>query len=129
MATTTTTTTTAPPPPAETIDGFVARFAAAIADGDTSFLAERLHPVVLEQHDPELCRAFIEREILALTDYRINGDIPDPAPRTYTTPAGTTPVEAHYEVPVAFGFGGQEFEVTASFAVDGGEVFWFTECR
>ncbi len=131
-ATTTTsapTTTAAPPPPAETIDAFVDRFAAAIGDADTAFLFERLHPVVFERHDPELCRTFIQREILTLVDYRLNGDLPEPTPRTYATPAGTTRIESHYEVPVAFGFGGDTFEVTASFAVEDGMVLWFTECR
>lgn len=123
-------TTTPPTTPPETVEDFLLTFAAAIANADTDFLLDRLHPVVLEQHGADLCRTFIAREILALVDYKLAGAVPAPVPKTYTTPAGSTTLPVHYEdIPVTFTFQGQRFEATASLAIEDGTVRWFAACR
>ena len=110
---------------AETVEGFFAAYVAAIDAGDADFLFDRLHPVVLEQPTADLCRAFIEREILALSNYRITDAITGPTSQTI---AGTAVADV-YSAPVEFVFQGQTFEGTATFAAVDGQMRWFTECR
>lgn len=124
------TTTTTPPPTTTTsideatlVESFVPEFAEAITRADTDFLFETMHPVVLEVFDQELCRSYIENEILLLQQYRIVGQIAGPTSQIIS---GTT-LDV-YSVPVAFTFQGQDFETEATFAIADG-VAWFTECR
>ena len=49
------------------VEAFVPEFADAIDRGDIDFLYETLHPVVTELFDEELCRSYVEAEILPLT--------------------------------------------------------------
>jgi len=107
------------------VTGFFEAYVAAIDAGEVDFLYDTLHPLVLDQPTADLCRAFIEREILALGNYRTNGDIGEPVSQDV---AGTTVPEL-YTIPVAFEFQGQTFEGTATFAPVDGEMRWFTTCR
>lgn len=127
-ATTSSTTTTTPPLGPADAEAFIERFAAAIAAGDVDFLMDRLHTVVLGTSEPEVCRSFIEREILALVDYRVAGPVAVGA-RTYTVGGDGVVVDPLFEVPVLFTFQGQEFEGVAGLAEEDGEMRWFTECR
>lgn len=116
---------TKPPASVELIEGFLDAFVEAIDEGDASFLTETLHTLVPNQFGVEVCEGFIEREILALSDYRTTGSVVGPEQRTVL---GTSVTE-FYEVPVSFVFQGQTFESLATFAVVDGRVMWFTECR
>jgi hypothetical protein len=133
-APTTTTTTTAPttttraPLGAADAEAFVAVFAAAIADDDVDFLFDRLHPVVRGMFDDDLCRSFIEREILALVDYRATGAATSRA-QNYTVGGEAVVVDPLFEVPILFSFQGQEFDGIAALAEVDGEMRWFTQCR
>ena len=124
------TTTTAPLPTSATVDDsglirdFVALFNEAIGAADIDLLYEMLHPVVVELFDEELCRTFIQNEILLLVDYRLTGEIQGPVTQTI----GGTTVEV-YSGAVAFTFQGQDFDSEATFAIEDGAVRWFTECR
>ena len=119
-----TTTTAVQPDPIEKIEAFVPEFAGMIAAGDVQGLFDTLHPAVLDAQDADLCRTYIEREILALVDYRLTGAVTGPSPTTF----GSTSVDV-YTGPVAFTYQGQSFDSTATFALDNGEVRWFTTCR
>lgn len=121
---TTTAPTTSTTIPVDAIATFVTEFAALIDAGDADVLFDRLHPAVLEAQDADLCRAFIEREILELRDYRLTGDITGPVATTF----GSMTVEM-YTAPVAFTFQGTAFDGSASFALLDGEVRWFATCR
>jgi len=110
---------------AAAVTGFFDAYVAAIDAGEVDFLFDTLHPLVLDQPTADLCRAFIEREILALENYRTNGDIGEPVSQDV---AGTI-VPQLYSIPVAFEFQGQTFEGTATFAPVEGEMRWFTTCR
>jgi len=114
--------TTAPTAP---VEEFVDDFVAAIENGDAHFLVETLHPLVVQEFTVELCSAFIEREILTLTDYRRTGEIIGPDERAVL---GTL-IENFYEAPVRFGFQGQTFDSRATFALADSAVSWFAECR
>lgn len=130
--TTTTTTTTLPrttttePPvdPAVAVAAYIEDFAAAIAAGDVDALFDRLHPTVLETFDEPLCRAFIEREILQLVNYRQVGDVTGPETRQF---AGTA--VDFFLAPITFTFQGAPFEDEGGFAFVDDEVRWFTTCR
>lgn len=130
-STTAASTTTAPtttvavqPDPVEAIETFVPEFAGMIAAGDVQGLFDTLHPAVLDAQDTDLCRTYIEREILALVDYRLSGPVTGPVSTTF----GSTTVDM-YSGPVSFTYQGQSFDSTATFALDDGEVRWFTTCR
>ena len=131
--TTSATTTTAPvtsaplPGPAD-VEAFVAEFAAATVGGDVEFLFGRLHPVVISVSDEATCRAYVEREIVAISDYRLTG----PVARTSTTvTVGNRQVlvDPLFTAPVAFSFQGQQVETTGQFAPVAGEMRWLTQCR
>lgn len=121
----TTTTTTAE---VETVEEFVAAFAAATASDDAGFLFQRLHPVVLEVYDPELCRGWVEREIVGLEDYRLVGEVTETV-RSFDTPSGPVTVDPVYLAEVAFVFQGQPFQASGLYAPLEGEMRWFGECR
>lgn len=118
---TTTTTTTIDAGPA--IESFMEQFTDAIAREDTDFLLARLHPAVLDLFGQEACRAFISEEILQLEQYRLIGEVTGP------TPQAIADVRVDiYRAPAAFVFQGQEFTSEAGFALEDGEVRWFTQC-
>ena len=83
-----------------------------------------MDPAVLDLFDADLCRTFIEREILALDNYALTGDVTGPD----TQSIGDRVFEA-YTAPTSFVFQGQSFESPASFAFVDDEVRWFTNCR
>ena len=118
------------PAPPSTVAGnqileFLDVFAAAIEVGDTPFLLESLHPLVVQQFSPELCQSFIEQEILTFANYRATGAVVGPEERTLLG----TRIADFYEVPVSFGFQGRAVESIATFATVDGRVLWFAECR
>lgn len=119
--TTTVATTTTTADPATLVEAFVVEFAAAIEAGDVESLFATLSPDVVDLFGADLCRDFIESEILLLEDYRISGDV------TRIEDTGSGPVE-QFEAPVTFTFQGSEFDANAMFAIDDG-VRWFGECR
>lgn len=118
-------TTVQPIVEAQTVEEFFVEHVEAIESGDVDFLVSRLHPVVLGMPSADLCRAFIEREILALGNYRIAGDVAGPVSQEV---AGSAVPEL-YSVPVTFEFQGQSFTGVATFAPVEAQMHWFTECR
>lgn len=106
------------------IEAFVEEFSAAIERRDIDFLLGTLHPAVIELFSEELCRTFIEDEILLLGDYRLTGEIDGPTRQTI----GSFTINM-YAGPVAFTFQGQDFEGDAAFAIEENGVTWFSECR
>ncbi len=114
---------------AESVEGFIEAFAAALERGDVDFLFDRLHPVVLELKDAGVCRAYIEQEFLQIRDYRLVGSVEGPFPRTFSGAGESYDVPELYEAEVAFLFQGQAFEATAALAPVEGAMHWFTECE
>jgi hypothetical protein len=124
-----TTTTTVPPTttttvPDETVAGFLVAYREALDADDLDFLFDRLHPIVKDAFDEQLCRDFVAREIAILENYAATAD---PGEAAQTTVLGTA-VQL-YEVPVEFDFQGQHFEAVGTFALVDGRVHYFTECR
>lgn len=117
------TTSTIVPSPAD-VDLFVGQFVAWIEAADTDALVGRLHPVVIDEYGQDLCRSFVEREILALENYRSTGPVTGPDASQF----GSVDIDV-YRVPVAFTFQGGEFTSDAAFAFEDGVVYWFATCR
>ncbi len=127
VATSTTSTSSATTEPVDEkslVEEFIPMYRIAIQLANVDFLFDRLHPEVLNLSTPELCRDFIEREILELQEYEQIGPVEGPEVRDLGSG-----LESVYTVPVSFIFQGTPFEATASYAVVAGEVRWFTECR
>ncbi|MFH1105320.1 MAG: hypothetical protein V1757_10340 [Actinomycetota bacterium] len=86
---------------------------------------EHLHPAVFSLYDETVCRSFVEREILPLTDYRLTGDVTGPT----TVTIGGQQVSNYYTAPVSFVISGQAFhDQPGTFALVDGEVYWLTQC-
>ena len=123
--TTTTTTTVAPPSVAD----FILAYAAATETGDGVFLADHILPDLQDVYGEDLCRTWVDREILAISDYQLTGTVTGPLSRTLTVGETVITVEQYYEAPVSFTFQGESFETVATFATVDGEVYWIGECR
>lgn len=115
--------------PAPSVEEFVVAYAAAIEAGDGDLLFSSLLPEIVDSLGDDLCREWIEREILELRDYRLNGDIGDPAALTLVLGDVSIDVDQHVEVPVSFAFQGQTFDSIAAFAVVDDRVHWIGACR
>jgi hypothetical protein len=124
--TTTTTTTTVPPP---SVEDFVAAYTAATEQGDADFLFDTLLPDLRDAFGAELCRAWVEREILALSDYQLTGAITGPSARTLSVGDTAIPVASYYEAPVSFTFQSQSFDTVANWVIEDATVYWIGECR
>lgn len=128
--TVTTTTTTHPRPTgAEQIETFVAEFTAAIASGDRGFVLSRFHPAVIAGYGESLCSDWVDREIMALSDYELTGSPSGPETRSFEIASESVEVEDAYSAPVSFVFQGERFDGTAGFAIVDGAVHWLGQCR
>ena len=78
---------------------------------------------------PDLCRTWIEAEILLLRDYQLTGPIAGPMDQSFTTPAGTGTIENAFSAPASFTFQGQQFDSLAGFALVGTQMHWLGQCR
>ncbi len=125
--TTTTTTTTTEPPPS--IEQFVTDYVAATESGDGGFLFDRLLPEIRDTLGADLCRSWVNSEILAISDYKLTGNITGPSSRSLTAGDSTFAVDQYYEAPVSFTFQGQSFDSKAAWVIQDGEVYWVGECR
>ncbi len=131
---TTTTSTTIAPTTTLSIESavstFVQQFSLDIANGDTAALLATLNPAVVLGSGEQLCRDFVEREILALGEYQLVGEITGPVSKPIETVAGTVTIDNIYETAVSFTFSGASFDSRADFVVDSdGRVSWLAVCR
>jgi hypothetical protein len=129
----TTTTTTAPTTTtttvvAETVEEFVDVFAGALDDGNLEFVFTRLHPQVVEGFGSEVCRTWVEREIMAISDYQLTGDVSGSSTREVLISGVTATIRDTYAAPVSFVFQSQSFDATADFAALDGVMYWLGAC-
>lgn len=125
---TSSTTSTTGVSPQAIVEEFAAAFASSLATGSGDFAYERLHPVVVALYGADLCRAYVDREVVLISDYTFAGPVSGPTPQPFTTATGDVTVDV-YTAPVTFTFQGQQFEATGDFALVDGVVHWFTTCR
>jgi hypothetical protein len=121
-----TTTTTTPP---ETLEEFVVAYRAALDSDDVAFLVSRLHPKIVEIHGDELCRAWVEREVVNLDDYQIIGEVSGPADEMFTAPDGSQfAIADKFSTTASFTFQGTPGESPADFALVEGVMHWLGTC-
>lgn len=120
------TTTTLQP---ETVEEFVAAFAAALVNGDGGFVMSRLHPDVVGAYPEGTCQAWVDDQIMALSDYRMTGEVSGPTAKTVAIADRQVTFEDVYSAPVGFTFGGQDFQSSADFTLVDGLVYWLGVCE
>jgi hypothetical protein len=121
-----TTTTTTPP---ETLEEFVAAYRAALDGDDVAFLFGRLHPKVIETQGEEFCRAWIEREVVALDNYQVIGEVTGPADEMFTAADGSQfAIADTFSTTVSFTIQGESFESEAGFALIESVMYWLGTC-
>lgn len=128
-STTTTSTTTTTAAPAPSIEEFIVAYAAATASGDAAFLYDSLMPGLRDVFGEELCRGWVDREIVIISDYQLTGEVTGPIARTLNVGETTLNVDQYYEAPVKFTFQGESFDTVATFVVEDGQVYWIGACR
>lgn len=128
-STTLTSSTTTPRVDADAVRRFVDEIGSWIAAGDAATLFDLLHPTVRERFGEELCRAWIDREVLALVDYQASGDPTGPTSVSVQTPAGPFDLDESWNVPVSYAFQGQAFDSVAQVGVLDGQLVWLGQCR
>ncbi len=62
---------------------------------------------------PDLCRNWVEDEILQFSNYELSGPAEGPCDQSFTTPAGTGVIENAFSAPVVFTFQDQSFDAEA----------------
>jgi hypothetical protein len=107
--------------PATLLEAFAAAYAEATENDDVDFLYTTLHPVVIQVGGEDLCRSYVEDEIVLISGYELTGPVEGPV----EVASGIT----GYTAGVVFQFEGQTFSDTAAFAIVDSEVRWLTTCR
>lgn len=131
---TTTTTTTAPTTtvitsPPQSVEDFVSQYRAALDSDDVEFVFGRLHPVVVEAYGAELCRAWVEDEVITLEEYELVGVVAGPHTSRVSIPGGEADIPKSFSATVSFVFQGSSFEAEAGFALVDGQMHWLGVCR
>lgn len=118
--------TTSPPTTtnSRSVETFVVEYAAALDRDDIAFLLDRLHPVVISAYGADLCRDWIEREIVTLEGYRLTGPVLGPSPLRVAIPDGETVIDDAFSAPVSFVFQGSTVDAEAGFASIDGVIHW-----
>lgn len=132
-APTTSTTTTAPATtttqaPDAAIAAFIGDFAAAISAQDTDWLLDHLHPAMILGYGEDVCRKFINDEILELKQYTLVGSVVGPVSKTLSTGIGDVDVSGIYTAETSFVFQGTPFDAKAEFVL-GDSITWLATCR
>lgn len=103
-------------------------FAPALANGDVEAIQGWLHPDIKEAFGEDACNAWIDTQIMGLANYTATSDPEGPTRGSLSTPTGTIEFDNRYSVAVTFDFGGQSFDSTADFIVDGEAVYFTGNC-
>lgn len=129
-------TTTAQPPTTTTtidtaslIEAFIGDLGEAITNGDSAFVFSRLHPEIVDGFGQDVCRSWVETQIMALVDYRMAGEVSGPTTGALDTPGGRIVIDERYSVPIAFRFGGQDQQTTADYVIIDGTVYFTGTCE
>ncbi len=114
---------------AASVSALIDTLAATIEAGDSEAVLALLHPAITSGFGEDLCRSWVEDEIMALEGYRAVGDVTGPTSGSLDTPSGPVEFGERYSVPIAFTFQGQEFEATADFVVEDGTAYFTGTCE
>jgi hypothetical protein len=111
------------------VAAFIDDFSTALRTGDEEFVFTRLHPEIVAAFGADLCRTWIQTEIMALSDYALDGAIAGPTTGILNTSNGQLALPDRYTAPVTFGFGGQDFAATADYVLLDDFVYFTGTCE
>jgi hypothetical protein len=118
----------APSKQGETPKQFIARLAAAVRTGDTTYLFQHLNPAVIQRYGTSLCRGYLST-LKDPTRKLVVQQIGKPAPFAYASDGESTTVPKTLAVTVVSTFHGQKSTQTVHITPRGTQFTWFTECR
>lgn len=84
---------------------------------------------IIDGWDKDLCSAWVDREIMALSAYTFLALVDGPLARVVDTPKGSVTVPDYYTATVSFAFQGDTFRADSGFALVGTEMHWLGQCR
>lgn len=123
-------TTVRPPtvPPLESAQEFFDQFGTALADGDTDFLFERLHPEVLRRYGEDQCRAYLAGLAGASIEITVL-DLSPPGPAEYERDDIVTTIDNMVVLQIERrDAGGDPVTQETRLAEFDSTVRWFTDC-
>lgn len=129
QATTSTAPATTTTRPDETVEEFLAAFSAALAAGDRDFVYTRLHPEITSNWGEDLCSAWVDREIMELSDYTFVSLVSGPADQVVSTPNGSATIADYFAASVSFVFQGETFFSDGGYALIDSDMYWLGQCR
>ena len=130
-----TTTTTAPTTTTMTIadtdlvEAFIVAFGEALESGDVEFVFASLHPGIVFGFGTEVCRTWVETQVMGISAYVQIGPVIGPTSGSLGTPGGDASFEVVYSAPVTFEFSGATFAANPDFVLEDGTVYFTGACE
>ena len=112
---------------AETPEGFLPVFSAAIRTGDERFLFDRLHPAVVEFYGERACRVYL-RDFVVPDSQFVYRSAAEPAEFTWIADGMTTLVQDVVNVDVTAVSEEGEIDRVIHLGIVEGDLRWFADC-
>ena len=112
---------------AETPEGFLPVFSAAIRTGDERFLFDRLHPAVVEFYGEQACRVYLRDFVVPDSEFRYRSAA-GPAEFTWIADGMATLVQDVVNVDVTAVSEEGEIDRVIHLGIVEGSLRWFADC-
>jgi hypothetical protein len=112
---------------AESPEGFLPVFSAAIRTGDKRFLFERLHPAVVEFYGEQACRVYLRDFIVPDSEF-VYRSAAEPAEFTWVADGTATLVQDVVNVDVTAVSEEGEIDRVIHLGIVEGSLRWFADC-
>jgi hypothetical protein len=112
---------------AETPEGFLPVFSAAIRTGDQRFLFERLHPAVVQFYGERACRVYL-RDFIVPNSAFVYRSAGEPSEFTWVADGMATLVPDVVNVDVTAVSEGGEIDRVIHLGIVEGDLRWFADC-
>jgi hypothetical protein len=112
---------------AETPEGFLPVFSAAIRTGDERFLFERLHPAVVEFYGVRACRVYLRDFVVPDSEF-VYHSAAEPAEFTWIADGMATLVQDVVNVDVTAVSEEGEIDRVIHLGIVEGDLRWFADC-
>ncbi|HJS27309.1 MAG TPA: hypothetical protein VJ913_09325 [Actinomycetota bacterium] len=112
---------------AESPEGFLPVFSAAIRTGDERFLFDRLHPAVVEFYGEQACRVYLRDFIVPDSEFRFVAAA-DPAQFTWVVDGRATLIPDVVDVDVTAVSEDGEIDRVIHLGLVEGYLRWFADC-
>jgi hypothetical protein len=112
---------------AETPEGFLPVFSAAIRTGDERFLFDRLHPAVVEFYGERTCRVYLRDFVVPDSEFRYRSAA-EPAEFTWIADGMATLVQDVVNVDVTAVSEEGQIDRVIHLGIVEGDLRWFADC-